>query len=683
MLNRLKLISLLVFIVFLTAYTGVAGEKHYTLSNGEKDFYFGHISYLPDDVGTKNPEVLRNGLTPGEEVQLNFPVVPGDVIVTYDRPCEIQFDSGTIIRLDVNSRLKVETVLAQTLSSEEKLSSLFLEKGRMYLMYTAYNSWEIFQLVTPSAALKMKNHTVLVVAQDEPVSVRISVRQGSAKVLFGPDEKNLKAQTIKKGENVIIGLTPEIQRVTAFSDLDGFIAWNEKINREFVDLHKGVTPLPKPVQKLPAAVFYFAQYYGNQYGEWVWDNLYGYVWRPYYNDIYPWGNWSPYVYGRWSSVNGSLYWVPEEPWGWVPYHLGIWQWDKKLGWVWIPGSVFAPAWVDWYFYYGFFSWRPWTLDDFLYFGYYGLSPVDYYWNSYWNSGYPGSLPGTGEANWYQTKITKDQLKKRTDVAVPSDYKKIVTNLAKAVEKNDSAVLERISGKLQPVTVRGEELASKDLKSRIITSRDKIIEEIKAPSSASSGVKTTAGHVSSRFVAAEFLKWQKLDSAREASSGIAVQGNLPAAEKSQAQKPDNHLNYAVPKNGQLDKGQLRSSGQPQNSREISRPVEKQVMRFRDWNPDIRVARETGLRIIYDSSRNSIVAPDIGLSSKEAREMHLRITPQGVVQPAGVGYISSDGSYVPSSSSPNSPTPVNTKVSAAQSSSSGHSNGNASNAAREKH
>ncbi|MCI4444600.1 MAG: hypothetical protein JHC32_01065 [Candidatus Aminicenantes bacterium] len=74
------------------------------------------------------------------------------------------------------------------------------------------------------------------------------------------------------------------------------------------------------------------------------------------------------------------------------------------------------------------------------------------------------------------------------------------------------------------------------------------------------------------MAAEFLKWQKLDSARETSSGKAVQGNLRPTEKSQAQKLDNHLNYTVPKNGDLDKGQLRSSGQPQNPREINRPVE---------------------------------------------------------------------------------------------------------------
>ncbi|MBC7364733.1 MAG: hypothetical protein H5U07_09395 [Candidatus Aminicenantes bacterium] len=269
------------------------------------------------------------------------------------------------------------------------------------------------------------------------------------------------------------------------------------------------------------------------------------------------------------------------------------------------------------------------------------------------------------------------------MTIPPDYKKIIKNLAKAVEKEDNTVLERISGKLQPAIVRAEELASKELKFRIITSRDKIKEEIKNQPSASSGVKTTAGHVSSRFVAREFLKWHKLNLSRETSRGKAVLGNLLPAEKSRAQRPGEDLNYRVPKNDYPIKDNLQGSDQLQNSREINQSVEKQVIRFRDWNPDIRMARETGLRIIYDSSRNSIIAPDLGLSSKEAKEMRLRIAPQGVIRPGGEGFISSDGSYVPTNIPSSSPTPVNAKISGAQSSSSGHSGGNASSAGRKKH
>ncbi len=119
----------------------------------------------------------------------------------------------------------------------------------------------------------------------------------------------------------------------------GFKSWNEKVNANFAALHEG-NVLPKPLQKLPPAVFEFAQKFGNLHGEWVWHDLYGYVWRPYLNDLrYPWGNWQPYFYGNWSNYNGQLFWVPGEPWGWVPYHLGLWMWDEKSGWVWMPGST--------------------------------------------------------------------------------------------------------------------------------------------------------------------------------------------------------------------------------------------------------------------------------------------------------------------------------------------------------
>jgi len=193
--------------------------------------------------------------------------------------------------------------------------------------------------------------------------------------------------------------------------LASFESWNNEINERFTELHKGITPLPQPVQKLPSAVFYFAQHYSSTYGEWIWDDYFGYVWRPFYNDNYPWGNWSPYVYGQWTYLNGSLFWVPQEPWGWVPYHLGIWQWDKEKGWLWIPGSTFAPAWAVWDFYFGYYSWRPWVMTDWLFWEYpdywlysFGMAP-------YYGSG--GDNTGTGNPITYQyiNKVSKDMLKK--------------------------------------------------------------------------------------------------------------------------------------------------------------------------------------------------------------------------------------------------------------------------------
>jgi hypothetical protein len=38
-------------------------------------------------------------------------------------------------------------------------------------------------------------------------------------------------------------------------------------------------------------------------------------------------------------------WVSDYQWGSIPYHYGTWVADPSIGWVWIPGNVWAPSWV--------------------------------------------------------------------------------------------------------------------------------------------------------------------------------------------------------------------------------------------------------------------------------------------------------------------------------------------------
>ena len=37
----------------------------------------------------------------------------------------------------------------------------------------------------------------------------------------------------------------------------------------------------------------------------------------------------------------------EQPFGWATYHYGRWAYSNRLGWVWVPGTQWAPAWVAW------------------------------------------------------------------------------------------------------------------------------------------------------------------------------------------------------------------------------------------------------------------------------------------------------------------------------------------------
>ncbi|MEO8275410.1 MAG: cell envelope integrity protein TolA [Thermoanaerobaculia bacterium] len=90
------------------------------------------------------------------------------------------------------------------------------------------------------------------------------------------------------------------------------------------------------------------------YGEWVHRNPYGWVWFPRRVPA----NWRPYAYGRWVDSDYGWTWVSAEPFGWATYHYGRWAYDRYIGWVWVPGTVWGPAWVAWQQGGGYVGWAP-------------------------------------------------------------------------------------------------------------------------------------------------------------------------------------------------------------------------------------------------------------------------------------------------------------------------------------
>jgi hypothetical protein len=93
----------------------------------------------------------------------------------------------------------------------------------------------------------------------------------------------------------------------------------------------------------------------NSYGEWIYVNPYGNVWRPYAVS-----DWMPFDNGHWVYSNtGNWTWVSYEPFGWIVYHYGNWYDDPFYGWVWIPSDgIWSPANVMWLHYGNYVSWAP-------------------------------------------------------------------------------------------------------------------------------------------------------------------------------------------------------------------------------------------------------------------------------------------------------------------------------------
>ena len=79
------------------------------------------------------------------------------------------------------------------------------------------------------------------------------------------------------------------------------------------------------------------------YGDWREVGDYGYCWQPRDVDR----NWRPYSDGHWLYTDAGWTWDSEEPYSWAVYHYGRWARVAQVGWVWVPGTEWGPAWVSW------------------------------------------------------------------------------------------------------------------------------------------------------------------------------------------------------------------------------------------------------------------------------------------------------------------------------------------------
>lgn len=98
------------------------------------------------------------------------------------------------------------------------------------------------------------------------------------------------------------------------------------------------------------------------YGSWQDDPTYGTVWVPSRTVVGD--DFTPYVSaGHW-EYDDDYVWASDYSWGWAPFHYGRWVYGGP-GWEWIPGRVYAGAWVSWRY----------GDDEWAYVGWAPLSPL--------------------------------------------------------------------------------------------------------------------------------------------------------------------------------------------------------------------------------------------------------------------------------------------------------------------
>jgi len=89
------------------------------------------------------------------------------------------------------------------------------------------------------------------------------------------------------------------------------------------------------------------------YGRWVSTGAYGDVFVPRVAT-----GWRPYSHGHWVWTDLGWTWVSNEPFGWACDHYGRWAYDAGLGWEWVPGTNWSPAYVSWQSSPDYVGWAP-------------------------------------------------------------------------------------------------------------------------------------------------------------------------------------------------------------------------------------------------------------------------------------------------------------------------------------
>jgi hypothetical protein len=90
------------------------------------------------------------------------------------------------------------------------------------------------------------------------------------------------------------------------------------------------------------------------YGHWERIDPYGWTWQPY--NVAP--EWRPYTDGYWINTDYGWTYQADNDWSWAAYHYGRWNFNETVGWFWIPGTVWGPAWVAWRHNDQYIGWAP-------------------------------------------------------------------------------------------------------------------------------------------------------------------------------------------------------------------------------------------------------------------------------------------------------------------------------------
>ena len=302
------------------------------------------VSLIAGEVNLK-----RGGNSDWERVRLNFPLVEGDTISTSaESRAEIQIDARNFVRLGANSILRVVTL-------RDEGVALSVVEGTATIRLARFDrDKEYFEIDAPKTTLAAEKKGVYRVDVTSEGRVRLTARDGGRARIYS-ETSGFALREDRTAELILEGANAGDWEFVA-TNADSWDSWVDDRERYLAE-------------RLRYDVEYYDQHtWGAEdlasYGNWVYSNEYGWIWRPHTSSISQYDDWAPYRYGGWVWVPPYGWtWVGNEPWGWAPYHYGRWVYYNGF-WAWCPRS---------YYYHDRGWWRPALVAVFV------SSGNDYCW----------------------------------------------------------------------------------------------------------------------------------------------------------------------------------------------------------------------------------------------------------------------------------------------------------------
>jgi hypothetical protein len=282
-------------------------------------------------------QLSQSGQVVTDHAVANTPLFEGAQLTTgEDGRTEIQFEDGSVARIPPDSSLTI-TALKATGGTELELTS-----GMGFFEIKDGNQGNPMVVRFAGSSVTVTGFTVLRVKLDKSPG-ELAVFSGNAHL-----DGQAGQVDVHGGESVSLsGLA-----VAESIEPDSWDAWNGDRDQALTASEAGQTEATQglPNSGNPA--------WGDLNSNGTWYNVpdQGYVWSPYEASN---PEWDPYGSGSWVDEPGYGYtYVSGEPWGYMPYQCGAWNWYNTFGWGWAPGMC-QPWWGTggWFFTIG--NYPPW------------------------------------------------------------------------------------------------------------------------------------------------------------------------------------------------------------------------------------------------------------------------------------------------------------------------------------